>query len=121
MFDSVYNKPASKLGITLSVETDSTGIKPFSATIINGDDTLNIKGSGKQINARSNCEKAISRLRKELSEKDSIINAKNDSKEVKTEVQIVKETITEEVIPFYIWLLIGAMAAVILYLLIIKK
>lgn len=114
----IENTPASINTIETIVVIDSNGLQPFFAQIISQTDTLKISGQGKKIYAQSNCsereriyKETISSLKRELEKSKQHHTSDKEMVYEKQEV-IVNKT------PILVWVLIGFLACIIVYLLI---
>lgn len=114
--DSVYEKhevkAATNNNIAVVVDVNDSGdFNPATYITTSGGDSLVLELKGKLIKARSNCASSTQYYKYQLHLKDSLLSIKKDSATSAFFFKTVTETTNK--IPFYIWLLIGVLVAVI--------
>ena len=109
--------PASFNTIETFVLIDSTGLLPFELVTISNTDTLKVFGSGKKIQAKSNCAAREKHYIETIKGLTSQLLDKSKFSAKEKEVVFEKQVVTERVTPIGIWIFIGFLASIIVYLL----
>ena len=105
--------------LTVTVAFDSCGnIKPIDVNVQAGQSSLSVKSEGKKLNIQSTCEGLINHWRKEVAMLTDSLNHQQAKVVLKDKI-VLKEklvTNTEYKTPFYIWILIGVLICIIIFL-----